>query len=168
MWKVIKNVLNIKPSTNITPDFVYSRSTDGSTKKLTKTIDIANEMNSQFASMGSKLADKLPPSNHIFHEYLEYPNPNKTRMALSPITESEVSTLIQELDASKSVGVDEIPPKIIKWSSSVLTPILTSLFNKCMVAGIYPDSLKIARVKPVYKGGHKDKNDASSYPLFRF
>ena len=58
--------------------FTLGVQTDGSTKKLTKTIDLANEMKGQFASMGSKLADKPPHSNHIFHEYLKYPNPNET------------------------------------------------------------------------------------------
>ena len=37
----------------------------------------------------------------------------------------------------------------------------TLLFNKCLVSGIYPDSLKIAKVIPIFKGG--DKNDPSSY-----
>ena len=43
----------------------------------------------------------------------------------------------------------------------ILTPILTKLYNKCLLGGIYPDSLKIARVKPIFKGGNK--NDAASY-----
>ena len=43
----------------------------------------------------------------------------------------------------------------------ILTPILTKLFNKCLLGGIYPDSLKIARVKPIFKGGNK--NDPASY-----
>ena len=49
------------------------------------------------------------------------------------------------------------PPKILKWGAHVLIPILTKLFNKCLLGGIYPDSLKIARVKPIFKGGIKNQ-----------
>ena len=35
------------------------------------------------------------------------------------------------------------------------------MFNKCILSGVYPDSLKIARVIPIFKGG--DKNDISAY-----
>ena len=73
------------------------------------------------------------------------------------VPDSKVENLIKELDDGKSVGIDKIPPKIIKWGAPVLIPILTKLFNKCILGGIYPDSLKIARVKPVFKGGLKNQ-----------
>ena len=43
----------------------------------------------------------------------------------------------------------------------MLAPLLTSIFNKCISDGVYPDSLKIARVTPVFKGGNK--NSTTSY-----
>ena len=82
-------------------------------------------------------------------------------MILHHVTVEEVRNLIQDLDTSKSIGYDEIPPKVLKWASPILSPVLTDLFNKCLVSGIYPDSLKIAKVIPIFKGG--DKNDPSSY-----
>ena len=54
------------------------------------------------------------------------------------------------------MGTDKIPPKVVKWGAPVLIPILTKLFNKCLVGGIYPDDLKIARVIPIFKGGIKN------------
>ena len=44
----------------------------------------------------------------------------------------------------------------MKWGAPVLIPLLTKLFNKCLVAGIYPESLKIARAIPIFKGGIKN------------
>ena len=85
------------------------------------------------------------------------PNPNHERFVLHTILESRVGTLIKELDEDKGVGVDKIPPKILKWGAHILIPILTKLFNKCLLGGIYPDSLKIARVKPIFKGGIKNQ-----------
>ena len=57
----------------------------------------------------------------------------------------------------KGLGVDKIPPKLLKWGAPILIPVLTKLFNKCLLGGIYPDSLKIARVKPIFKGGIKNQ-----------
>ena len=39
-----------------------------------------------------------------------------------------------------------------------MTPILTKLFNMCLLGGIYPDSLKIARVIPIFKGGNRNES----------
>ena len=50
----------------------------------------------------------------------------------------------------------------MKWSSVLLTPILTKLINKCFLGGIYPDRLKLARVIPIFKGGGS-KNESSLY-----
>ena len=55
----------------------------------------------------------------------------------------------------KGLGVDKTPPKIIKWGAPILVPVLTKLFNMCILGGIYPDSLKVAKVKPIFKGGIK-------------
>ena len=62
------------------------------------------------------------------------------------------------MDPSKSCGFFDISPKIIKWSASLLAPILTKLFNMCFLGGIYPDSLKIARVIPIFKGGNRNES----------
>ena len=163
MWKVVKTAMNVKSNPNVTPDFLWIKNADGESKKLDNKSDIANEMNKQFSSMGAKLASKLDPPEKHFTDYLEYPNPNHLRLVLRMVSESEVDKLVQELDATKSVGIDGIPPKLLKWSAQILVPILTRLFNKCLVGGIYPDKLKLARVTPIYKGGNKNKNDPSSY-----
>ena len=159
-WKVIRKAMNIKPKPDITPNFVRTGTVaDGNLKKLNNKTDIANVMNRQFSEMGAKLADKLDPPETHFTDYLLYPNPNHERIILHPTTKSEVDKLIQELDEGKSFL--QIPPKIVKWSATLLSPILTKCFNKCLLRGIYPDSLKIARVKPIFKGGNK--NETASY-----
>ena len=82
-----------------------------------------------------------------FTDYLMFPNPNHERFVLHTIPESKVGKLIEELEEGKGAGVYKIPPKLIKWGAHVLIPVLTKLFNKCLLGGIYPDGLKIARGK---------------------
>ena len=151
IWKVIRQAMNTKPKSNTTPDFIKVKTPDGNTKKIHDKIEIANEMNKRFCQMGANLAEKLPTTETNFSEFLQFPNPNHERFILHPVTEPEVDKEAQNLDISKTVGADEISPKIIKWSTALLTPILTKLFNMCLLGGIYPESLKIARVIPIFK-----------------
>ena len=110
MWKVINKELKSKEKLSITPDFVKVVSADGNTHKIQDKTKIANEMNRQFVEMGGNLANKLPPTNASFQDYLPSPNPNHERFVLHTIPESEVENLTKELDEGKGLGVDKIPP----------------------------------------------------------
>ena len=59
------------------------------------------------------------------------------------------------------VKVDDIPTKFLKMATTVLAPFLSVVFNKCMVKGVYPNSLKVAQVIPVHKKG--DKSACTNY-----
>src|SRR5690606_6280047 len=48
---------------------------------------------------------------------------------------------------------DNISPAVLKRYKEVLGPILTYLFNRCVTLGVYPKSLKLAKVIPVFKNG---------------
>ena len=68
---------------------------------------------------------------------------------------------IQEICDKKAMGYDNIPPRVIKWAPHIFGPILLNVFNRCFQLGIYPDSMKVARVVPIHKGG--DLNDVNNY-----
>ena len=82
MWKVINKELKSKEKLSITPDFVKVVSADGNTHKIQDKTKIANEMNRQFVEMGANLANKLPPTDANFIDYLPSPNPNHERLVL--------------------------------------------------------------------------------------
>jgi len=46
-------------------------------------------------------------------------------------------------------------------AKTVLAPFLSVVFNKCMVKGVYPNSLKVAQVIPVHKKG--DESACTNY-----
>ena len=158
IWRVIREATNTKPKPTISPDFIRVKTSDGTIKKIQNKTEIANEMNRQFCQMGANLADNLKHTETSFSEYLPMPNPNHERIILHPTNEIEVEKEAQDLDVSKAQGFFDISPKIMKWSASLLAPFLTKLFNMCLLGGIYPDSLKIAHVKPIFKGGNKNDN----------
>ena len=74
----------------------------------------------------------------------------------------EVKRLLKEIDIKKAVGVDTIPPKLIKIGADIIAEPLTKAINCCLRQGIFPDNAKIASVVPVDKG-KPDKYDVLSY-----
>ena len=113
IWKVINKVTHKKSKQNTVPDFVEVRGADGELKKVRDEKEIANEINRQFTQMGSKLAEKLTPTDANFYDYLK--SPSKTSIYLKRATESEVGNIFHEINAHKAHGYDETPPKVLKW-----------------------------------------------------
>ena len=62
---------------------------------------------------------------------------------------------------NKSTGIDEISFSVIKNCFKELSDILRYVSNLSLQAGIFPDSLKIAKVTPVFTAG--DLMEISNY-----
>ena len=56
---------------------------------------------------------------------------------------------------------DEIQPSILVKVSDIISPVLSNIFNKCILSGVYPNILKRAHVVPIFKS--VDSNMASNY-----
>ncbi len=64
------------------------------------------------------------------------------------------------LNPKKSVGHDEIPPKIIKLGAKHLAPSFTKIVNNCADQCVFPASMKMAEISPVFKkNGHLPKDN---------
>jgi len=69
-------------------------------------------------------------------------------MFIKPITVFEIKKIISELHGNKSPGHDTLPAKIVKAVSEYAA--LCYMFNLSSVSGCFPDSLKLAKVIPLY------------------
>ena len=74
-------------------------------------------------------------------------------MFIEPMTEPEVTRIINLLNNTNSTGYDRINTKIIKLSSKFIASPLSHIINKSFEQGIFPDRLKLSIVKPLYKTG---------------
>ena len=74
----------------------------------------------------------------------------------------EVKKLLKEIDIKKAVGVDTIPPKLIKIRAVIVAEALTQAINCCLRQGIFPENAKVASVVPLDKG-KPDKYDVLNY-----
>ena len=84
---------------------------------------------------------------------------NKSSIFLKCIELQKILDLIKSICLRKAKGYDGISPKIVKWASDLLAPILLVIFNKSIELGHYPGDMKIGEVAPVYKKDEKNDND---------
>ena len=63
--------------------------------------------------------------------------------------------IISSLDYNKAVGINSFPIKILKLVKEQIAEHLCFIYNLSFATGIFPDSLKITKVTPVYKEGSK-------------
>jgi len=123
-------------------------------KNITHKREICNILNKYFCSVGENLAKSLQASNlPDFHKFC--PNPCKNSMFLNPVTSEEITGIIHKFPNNKAPGNDNINPKILKAIAYFIVDPLAHIFNLSFLLGAIPDSLKIAKVIPVYKKGAK-------------
>jgi hypothetical protein len=88
----------------------------------------------------------------ISHLQRSYPNSFPV-MVVVPVTEAELISIICSLNNKTSSGYDGISNKLLKFCGPFISRPLSYIFNKSLSLGIFPDRLKSAVVKPLYKTG---------------
>ena len=104
-----------------------------------------------FTHICSTLADKIPAAPH-FYNYLN--NPLETKFFFQTITENKILNIInKKLKNKTSYGYDSISNIMLKRAHDPLIRPLTLLINHTLSTGIFPNALKISRIKPLFKQG---------------
>ena len=78
---------------------------------------------------------------------------------LHPITEIEISKIVEKLPNNTNMGHDGIGNILVKKLSYTIRYPLCIIFNKSFIESIYPDQFKLAKVIPLLKIGEKDDVD---------
>ena len=144
MWDNINLIINKKkPSSSISEIKVDS-------KHYTQPTSIANNINNYFCNVPRDLAAKLPHKGNKFKSYL----PRKTsKFKFSKVSELEVFLLLEGMDKTKSFGLDKIHPFLLQSSAIEIYQPLTFIINLSLKTGVFPESLKIAKVILIFKQG---------------
>ncbi|MPC50234.1 hypothetical protein E2C01_044058 [Portunus trituberculatus] len=71
---------------------------------------------------------------------------------LTPTTQQEIKKILDNLKCS-AAGIDDIPPKLLKLTCSIIASTLSYIINLAFTQGIFPNSLKVAKVFPIFKKG---------------
>ena len=119
---------------------------------------IVEEFNSFFSNIGAKLASSIETQNKKpFNHYLKKNILSSFEFEIFEIEDTE--KLIKSLKTKDSFGPDGISVKLIKSiAPGILLPI-TLILNQSLITGIFPDSMKIAKVIPLYKKEDRELPD---------
>ena len=63
--------------------------------------------------------------------------------------------LISALPNKKSSGYDNIDNILLKKIESEISPMLVKIFNQSLSYGVFPESMKLAEVVPLFKSNDK-------------
>ena len=113
-------------------------------------------------NLANDLLKKLPnPPNKYgkdtVKKYYEKLNLAGKNVFFESVAHTSVLTLLQQLNPSKSAGIDNLTGKFLKEGASVLASPITDLINLSISLSSFPDDCKIAKLKPLYKKDAKTK-----------
>ena len=147
-WNILNAIINKRQK-----DSSYPECFEINGSKFTTKNDIANGFNIFFANIGKELAAKrdTPLSGTSIHDYLD--NKNAQSMFLSPVTEEEVVSIVRTCNSKTSTDSNGISMVILKKTKQSITKPLTTIFNMSFESGIFPNSMKISKIIPIFKSG---------------
>ena len=152
LWRTLNNIINLKKNTNPTSNINIYDSTDSLVSEPKKVSTVFNHF---FANVGKELSKNIDPITTNDQHKLTNKHPIKNSFFLAPITEVEMESYIKKLPSNKANPKHSIPTNVIKLSSQIIAPTITTIFNICINQGIFPEKLKQSEVTPIYKSGDK-------------
>ena len=156
-WQMINNLLNRKPK-NVTINKIY----DENGNACTNPHSIADNFNDYFSNIASKLKSEINTRSAVspgnFENFLKKPVTNT--IYIKPVEADEIHDIVKNLKNKATLDTKVSALKIANTNynfTHTLAKIITASFEQ----GVFPQSLKLARVVPVYKSG--PKTDIKNY-----
>ena len=87
--------------------------------------------------------------NDAFHTYLTDKPNCPIKFKLTNVT--EIIDIINKFQPKSSSGVDDVSYKVIKHIQEIIAEPFTIIINQMLNTGLFPDSLKISKVSPLFK-----------------
>ena len=164
-WSVINELRGKKKST-IKPLFIIDN------QRITDRRIIANKFNDYFASIASNMNNSVHVTGNVgiqpIKPFTDFMSKSVTNsIFLRDCTSDEISSIIAGLENGKS---SDIPIRVVKSSSQIISDILMKNFNYLLRIGKFPDELKVGKITPIYKKGDKELLEnyrpVSTLPIF--
>ena len=120
--------------------------------------EVAQRFNGYFTRVANSLFENIPIE--INWNYFS----NISRVSESCfflLTNFNEIKLVMNSFENKGNSMHDIKPEVLRRVNEVIIPHLIFLYNKCVLDGIYPSMLKVARVVLIFKSG--DRCEVSNY-----
>ena len=99
-----------------------------------------------------------------YKTYLQTPHAQNCKFEI--IDGNAIIKAIDYIDNKPSSGQDGISNVLLKYSKLKISKPLTLIINEMITTGIFPDSLKLKKIIPIYKKG--EPIDLSNYRKIYF
>jgi len=73
---------------------------------------------------------------------------------INPVSENEIEKVVKNLKGKCSSGFDGVTDFIVKKCVQFIKKPLADICNTSFASGIFPEMLKITKVKPFHKNGN--------------
>lgn len=153
-WSVINNIMGRNKSSSLLPLNITINDIN-----IHCPTQISKEFNNYFTNVGLNLANKIVPPLDSFNTYLN--SANKNLLCDSELTLKEIDEAFSSLKINKSPGFDGISSNLVIFNKNHIIKPLFHVLKLSINEGVFPETLKVAKVYPIYKG--KDSSDISNY-----
>ncbi|XP_077983288.1 uncharacterized protein LOC144438132 [Glandiceps talaboti] len=159
-WRVVNDLLGKKKNSNSSIPTKIKSFCNGTSVIHTEIPDIVDVFNNHFVNIGEKLAKNIQANgNGCFRDFMGDYVPHC--FFLKPTSVGEVEDIISSLNVHKASGWDKIDAKLLKYAMPYVSKPLCNIVNLSFSTGCFPDSLKIAKVIPLFKKG--DPEETGNY-----
>ena len=162
-WQSINEVMMRGGNPNDEEDLPSQINLDGIT--YNDNASVANALNKHFSTIGNTISNSFINSNNVhipqvsYKDYLNYSM--ETEFSFRPITVFDVEGVINDLKNKSTTSGDGISSSLLKALKPIIVQPISTIFNQSLATSSFPDSLKIARVKALFKKG--DRTDPGNY-----
>ena len=158
IWKLFKE-FGVKDKGN---DGVQNFGLKCENDLITNESELTEMFNNYFVNVASKLKEPIVNSDFgRLTNFVQSKVPVGVEFEIPLTNVGFVRKFLSNLNVSKSTGLDNIGPKILKISANIIAPSLVYIVNKSITSGSFPSLWKEAKVKPLFKSG--DRDDINNY-----
>ena len=118
-----------------------------------------------YSNLAGNLLQKLPKPpnkftlNSVFQHYKSIIQSDSFNLAT--VSENTILTILKNTEVSKAAGLDNLSGRFLKDGVKVLAKPITDICILSISSRKFPDSCKLAKLKPIYKKG--SLTEASNY-----
>ena len=145
MWETLNSLMN-RQSKDRSPGCILEGS-----REIYEDEEIANVFNNYFTNVPLEL-DENVPNTYLNPLHFINTDLNSSLVNFEPCTPIEVSSIMGNLKITKQ-DKNSVPIRLMLANRDVLSIVISDMINQAMRDGMFPSSLKIAKIIPIYKKG---------------
>ena len=159
IWKVLNNIIKKGGARVEIPNYFVK----DNNRTVSKTIDIANEFNNYYVNVGNNLANEIAEQKNGTETLKigDTMQSNLHSIFLTSIEEKEIIDIVKKCKNKKSADWLGIDMMLVKHIIHCIVKPLTYICNLSFQTGIFRNSMKTAKVIPIYKNG--DRHSFTNY-----